>query len=128
MLKEFRPRLVILQQGSNFLEGLQAGDAKNMARAIAQLRDEVLGDPRKPVRRCLWVLPPDARRFGKELQQRLYDLVAANAKGCVLFDSRTVTAYPATGGDGEHYESRATADMMRLWAREVVAEALRLLR
>lgn len=56
--------------------------------------------------KCIWIGPPQARLQPEPELGRVFDaLRAAVVPYCMLLDSRNYTNYPATGGDGIHFDS-----------------------
>ncbi|MCX7193521.1 MAG: hypothetical protein NTY60_07880 [Proteobacteria bacterium] len=56
--------------------------------------------------KCIWIGPPHARIQSEPELSRVFDALRAGVGPyCLLFDSRTVAAYPASGGDGIHFNT-----------------------
>ncbi len=56
--------------------------------------------------KCIWIGPPNARIQPEPELGRVFDaLRAAVVPYCLLFDSRSYTTYPASGGDGIHFNT-----------------------
>lgn len=69
--------------------------------------------------KCIWIGPPQARIQPEPELERVFDALRAGVVPyCLLFDSRNYTSYPATGGDGIHFNSLGEAGqhMAENWA------------
>ncbi len=56
--------------------------------------------------KCIWIGPPRARIQSEPELGRVFDAMrAAVGQYCLLFDSRSFTTYPASGGDGIHFNT-----------------------
>ncbi len=69
--------------------------------------------------KCIWIGPPQARLQPEPELGVVFDALRAGVVPyCMLFDSRNATTYPATGGDGIHFNSLGEpgARMAENWA------------
>lgn len=112
LLSSVRPEAVIVELGTNYVatpsDEFVVDDLKAMVKMI---KDSGAS--------CLWVSPPDMRKFRLSIP-RLDKLIReAVAADCKIFDSQTVTTYPETGGDGVHYWFAAAKPIAQKWADAV---------
>lgn len=60
--------------------------------------------------KCIWIGPPQARVQPEPELGRVFDALQRGVgQYCLLFDSRKYTTYPATGGDGIHFNTLGEA-------------------
>jgi len=111
LLATHQPRYTIVELGANMYgapsEWIER-TSHNMAMAIVNSGSK-----------CIWIGPPKARIQSEAEARRLFDALSAGVLPyCLLFDSRKVTAYPAQGGDGIHFNTLgdAGARMAGNWA------------
>lgn len=77
---------------------------------------------------CLWVGPPRMRRFDDARTAALYDALHKAMRGdgvhepCRLIDSRELTRYPKSGGDGVHFSFSAGIPIAKEWGRRIAEE------
>lgn len=119
LLAESKPDLIIVELGANYMVGYP--DA-TLIRDV----DQLLNDIDSTGAKCLWVSPPDSRKYREErklLVARLEKLVSSR---CQWFDSLQFTRYPDTGGDGVHYSTSSMIPIAKEWASQVykVVESL----
>lgn len=98
LLEKHQPRYTVVEQGANMYgypqEWVQK-TAHDMAMAIVSSGSK-----------CIWIGPPQARIQPEPELGRVFDsLKSSVGQYCLLFDSRNFTTYPATGGDGIHFNS-----------------------
>lgn len=109
LLATVKPDLVIVQLGSNYVnyedDTFVAADLKKLASEIKKTGAE-----------CFWISPPDMRLYRHQMPR--LDLLIQEAVGddCRLFDSKTATSYPETGGDGVHYWFSEGTAIANQWA------------
>ncbi|MBI2607111.1 MAG: SGNH/GDSL hydrolase family protein [Deltaproteobacteria bacterium] len=115
LLETLKPGVVIIEQGANLvLESAEVitAQTRKMAEAVV-----------KSGARCAWIGPPHSRKYDRT---NLYETLEPEARrsGCAFIDSRPFTHYPATGGDGVHYDSIPVSGRMlaTTWAESVLAE------
>jgi len=111
LLEETKPDLVIIEQGANYIGYPDETLAKDI--------DRLLTDVEKYHSKCLWVSPPDSRKFREErkiLVPKIEKLVQGR---CQWFDSLQDTHYPDTGGDGIHYGTTSMKPIAFEWAGDV---------
>ena len=110
LLSDLRPQMVIIALGSNYVN-TPSDDfvRKDLHRLVTTIKDSGA--------KCFWIAPPDMRSYRKELPRikKLIDL----SVDCPIFDSREVTSYPVSGGDGIHYWSSQGTPIARFWADAV---------
>ena len=109
LLSEVKPEVVIVELGSNYVKLTNDEAAKNDMKAfVKQIKDAGAS--------CFWISAPDMRLYRDQLP-RLSKLVnEAVGNDCAIYDSTSVTSYPATGGDGIHYWFGAGMPIARKWA------------
>ena len=98
LLALHQPRYTLVELGANMYgspsEKIQSTSHK-MAMAIVNSGSK-----------CIWIGPPRARIQTEAETSRLFEALSAGVLPyCLLFDSRNVTAYPAQGGDGIHFNT-----------------------
>lgn len=125
LLADHAPGTVIVALGSNPTTG--AG--------IDALLAAIHGPTPGAGARCVWIGPPDMRSPDKAAVEKTYQLLRkhrvfegattweARQDSCLLIDSRTMTQYAASGGDGTHYNGALTA-AGRKWGADAAAAAL----
>jgi len=109
LLAEVKPEAVFIELGSNYVKTPSDEFVKNDIKAFVKtIKDSGAT--------CFWITAPDMRLYRNEIP-RLDKLVyEAVGNDCVLYDSKKVTSYPATGGDGVHYWFSAALPIARKWA------------
>ncbi len=116
IIKEFKPDYLVVELGGNYWGYSSTFSRSDMAKLADLARDYSLP--------CLWAGAPDARKKTNDEQQRTYDdLEVSITHACTLFDSRKVTQYPATGGDGIHYWGNEASIQAKKWAAAVYEAA-----
>jgi len=114
IIKQFQPDYLVVELGGNYWGYSSTFSRTDMTRLADLARDYSLP--------CFWAGAPDARKKPADNQQRVYDdLTASITHACTLFDSRKVTQYPATGGDGIHYWGSEASVQAKQWAAAVFA-------
>lgn len=119
LYRQFQPQLAIVSLGANMIdyqrEVVQSTSAK-MARYFAERQVQLI-----------WVGPPVVRLQPRWKLNRLYGwLREAVAPYADFIDSRPLTHYPPTGGDGIHYRGQVGRPIAEAWAKGVMAEVLKL--
>lgn len=114
LLERFRPNVVVFSLGANLISASPATIEKQMR--------EVADMAKATGTRIIWVGPPDGRESKKPTskQNALYQTLEKVAKEYGDFiDSRPLTEYPATGGDGVHYWGKEGSKQAKSWASDV---------
>lgn len=114
LLEQFRPNVVVFSLGANLINA-------NPATIEAQMR-EIADMAKSYGTEIIWVGPPDGRESKKPTskQNELYQTLERVAKEYGDFiDSRPLTEYPATGGDGVHYWGKEGTRIAKSWAEDV---------
>ena len=118
-----RPELVIVQLGTNWMDGLAASSTFDANRHRRIIRDFIREVRRGagPQASIVWVMPPASSKYPPAVHAAVeaWILEAAQAGGFRTINSRALTQpYLAgrTGGDGVHYQDAAG----RRWARGVM--------
>ena len=114
LLAKYQPTLTIIALGANLFGAppeYSAETVHQMAAAVGQRQSA-----------CLWVGPPDSRERAGPPMDELYGILrGASMPYCQFVDSRVWTHYPATGGDGLHYDYLGPAGLEQTarWAQGV---------
>lgn len=114
LLERFRPNVVVFSLGANLINASPAAIEKQMR--------EVADMAKASGTRIIWVGPPDGRESTKpsSKQNELYQTLEKVAKEYGDFiDSRPLTEYPASGGDGVHYWGKEGVKRAKSWASDV---------
>lgn len=121
LLGHYRPEIVIVQQGTNWMDALAEiarPDAARYRRIIAEFIKELRrGNPAATI---FWVLPPASSKYPARVHEEVDGWIneASRKMGFYTINSRALTkAYRdgRTGGDGVHYTDAAGGS----WARGV---------
>ena len=121
LLGRYRPEIIIVQQGTNWMDALAATarpDAARYRRIIAEFIKELRrGNPAVTI---FWVLPPASSKYPPRVHEEVDGWIneASRKMGFYTINSRALTkAYRdgRTGGDGVHYTDAAGGS----WARGV---------
>jgi hypothetical protein len=122
LLIKLSPKKVIIELGTNLIwRDLSLEDAKfiqDMIRLASEFKAE-----------CFWVGPPDLRPKSSEQKRRVLEIhellkKEVEASGCQLIKSWELTQFPATGGDGIHYDSIPDLGegLARKWAESIFSK------
>lgn len=111
LLNDIRPDVVILEFGGNYVytpsEEFIINDMKGIVQQVKASGAQ-----------CFWVTNPDTRSHKTE-NPRVWRLIKeAISNECPIFESQTVTKYPASGGDGIHYWFAAGTPIAKEWANK----------
>lgn len=113
----FQPNIVMISLGANLINA----DGATIERQMRELADQA----KATGARIIWVGPPDGRESIKpdSKQAELYRHLerVAHEYGSFI-DSRPLTEYPASGGDGVHYWGKEGSRIAREWANEVYTQ------
>ena len=111
LLSQHQPRYTIVELGANMygrpIEWVEK-TSHQMAMAIVSSGSK-----------CIWIGLPKARIQPEPELGRIFDALHAGVgQYCLLFDSRKVTNYPDSGGDGIHFNSlgESGARIAEKWA------------
>ncbi len=121
IVRRFRPTVVIVQLGTNWMDDLVNGlkDKEPEYRSILdRFIQAVRSEPE--VSRVIWIMPPDSSRFSVHTQKIVQKLIldAADRYRFTTVNSRAVTRYVPgkTGDDGVHYNLAAGTEWAdRIW-------------
>ena len=113
VLAEKTPDLVIVELGANYMIGYPEA---TLTRDVERL----LGDLETTGAKCLWVSPPDSRKYREERKDLVLRLEKLVSGRCQWFDSIHHTHYPDTGGDGVHYNTQSLTPIAKEWAGQVL--------
>ena len=109
LLAEVKPDAVLVELGSNYVKTPSDEFVKNDIKVFVKMIKDSGAS-------CFWITPPDMRLFRNDiprLDKLVYEAVGSD---CVMFDSKKVTTYPETGGDGIHYWFNAALPIAHQWA------------
>lgn len=128
-------RITIIAHGTNYALGAKASEA---ASTLPLLKAAFNASEF-----CVWIGPPNMTKkpgFDAAAVAYKYSVIEAalaaaktsTGRTCTLIDSRTISTYPAQGGDGVHYHWLRTKDPASLargqeWAAAVAAKLSALL-
>lgn len=121
LLRHYRPEIVIVQQGTNWMDALMATTTPDAARYRGIVRDFVRELRRgNPSAQIFWVLPPSSSKYPARVHDDVESWIneVSRQQGFFTINSRNIAgAYRngRTGGDGVHYTDAAG----RAWARGV---------
>jgi hypothetical protein len=117
LLDIVRPRTVIVALGSNMI----SQDASERRTDTAMLMKRVVASGSQ----CIWIGPPDARKFSQSATNAVYDLLTelSRESPCRVINSLHYTSYPA-GGDGLHYGGTTGTQIAISWAQGVIDDIL----
>jgi hypothetical protein len=102
LLEENKPQVVVIALGANLM-----GASLDTARKTTQ---RMVDSVKKSGALCVWVGPPQGRNKTEPKFTQLVEALAATVQGtCEFVDSRPITHYPETGGDGVHFDGLPVA-------------------
>jgi hypothetical protein len=112
LLIKHHPDYLIIELGTNFIWRDFTDQEKKAALDLVKKIKARNGD-------CFWIGPPDLRLDSPLQIERIagaHHLLQNEVQneGCTLFESWNFTKYPATGGDGIHYDNEPSTK----WADE----------
>jgi hypothetical protein len=130
LMAKFRPKTVIVQLGTNWMDGMHSNPTRDestygeiLDRFVAAIQSEP-----DTVRKIIWITPPDSSRYSKAVQMRVTNLIkrASRRHSFEIIDSSRLTHYVRgqSGSDGVHYNSAAAKE----WANRVTKELDSMLR
>jgi lysophospholipase L1-like esterase len=122
LVSSFHPTTVIVQLGTNWMDGMVPNSAMNQS-SYSEILDRFViaaHDGSHTVHQIVWITPPDASRYSAEVKRSVRDLIkrAAQKDSFQTIDSNTMTHYVPgkSGSDGVHYNSEEA----KQWANSVV--------
>ena len=130
LLGLYRPEIVIVQQGTNWMDAIAATDRPDAARYRRIIADFIQELRRgNPAMTIFWVLPPASSKYPPRVHEDVDGWIneASRKMGFYTINSRVLTkAYRdgRTGGDGVHYSDAAGG----AWARAVFGKFVRALK
>jgi hypothetical protein len=129
LLAKYRPTIVIVQLGTNWMDGLVRN--AQLQDEDARIMDDFIGVVRHwpdTARTIIWITPPDSSHYPLRVQQTVLALIknASYKHGFRTIDSSTMTHYipGKSGGDGVHYASEPA----KQWAGLVSVQLDRMVR
>jgi hypothetical protein len=119
LLAESDPGLVIVELGANLYWALDS-DPQFIAKTV----DRMVIDIRASGASCLWVGPAHTRARPRIAEVQAHLKLAIRGR-CAYFDSIPITPYPASGGDGLHFDSLGPegSRIAENWAKKVFERA-----
>ena len=119
----WRPQLVIVQLGTNWMDHLAAADRLDGRAYRRHIRDFVRETRRDADPVIVWVMPPDSSKYPLRVHEAVERWIREESipSRFRTIDSRLFTAPyrdGKTGGDGVHYGDAAG----RRWARRVMGQ------
>ena len=120
---DWRPQLVIVQLGTNWMDHLTAADRRDGRSYRRHIRDFVREVRRDADPVIVWVMPPDSSKYPLRVHEAVERWIREESipSRFRTIDSRLFTAPyrdGKTGGDGVHYGDAAG----RRWARRVMGQ------
>jgi hypothetical protein len=128
LLPKYRPTILIVQLGTNWMDGLvtDARDEEADARTLDGFVTVIRASP-STVKKIIWITPPDSSHYPPRVQQAVLALIkAAAAKyGFETINSSAITHYipGKSGGDGVHYAdepAKEWASLVRIQLDNIV--------
>lgn len=122
LLATEKPTIVIVQLGTNWMDGLTAAPSvkEPMYRDYARRFVSAIRKSRS-VERLVWITPPDSSHFRKPIQRTVETIikeVVPRRNDLVISSELTHYTPDKSGGDGVHYNKEESAE----WARNVGLE------
>jgi lysophospholipase L1-like esterase len=123
IFEQWRPQLVIVQLGTNWMDRLAAADRLDGRPYRRNIRDFVREVRRQSDPVIVWVMPPDSSKYPLRVHEAVERWIREESipSRFRTIDSRLFTAPyrdGKTGGDGVHYGDTAG----RRWARRVMGQ------
>jgi lysophospholipase L1-like esterase len=123
IFEQWRPQLVIVQLGTNWMDRLAAADRLDGRPYRRNIRDFVREVRRQSDPVIVWVMPPDSSKYPLRVHEAVERWIREESipSRFRTIDSRLFTAPyrdGKTGGDGVHYGDAAG----RRWARRVMGQ------
>lgn len=124
VLGHYRPEIVIVQQGTNWMDALAAAARPDEAHYRGIIRDFVRELRRaRPSVQIFWVMPPASSRYPQRVHEEVEHWIndVSRSEGFFTVNSRRITGPyhdGKSGGDGVHYSDAAG----RSWARGVMGK------
>ncbi len=117
LLGRFKPNIIMISLGANLINA----SPEAIDKQVRELADIAKASGAK----IIWVGPPDGRESDKpnSKQEALYaQLQKSVAPYGAFVDSRPLTEYPASGGDGIHYWGPEGTKIAKQWAQDVFSQ------
>ena len=109
LVERFHPKTVIVQLGTNWMDGMgsySASDKSSYAQVLDRFVAAIHSEP-NTVQKIIWITPPDSSRCSKTVETRVQNLITAAAEkdSFEIIDSSRMTHYVPgkSGGDGVHW-------------------------
>ncbi|MBF0548832.1 MAG: LysM peptidoglycan-binding domain-containing protein [Candidatus Riflebacteria bacterium] len=112
-INEFKPTMIIISLGANLVGSSEQG-VRNQCNGLLNVAQTSGAS-------IVWVGPPQSRDMAKT-NKVCEDLKKSLLPPIFFIDSRPMTHYPATGGDGIHYSGSEGSAIAKEWADGVFNE------
>ncbi|HCT99602.1 MAG TPA: hypothetical protein DF614_05965 [Methylococcaceae bacterium] len=114
-----KPKLTLVALGSNIIL-MNEEERVTYTQALMAMIE-------KKSSRCIWIGPPDSRKFSVAEIGAVYSLLKTLAKPhhCQVIDSRKYTLYPSIGGDGLHYGGKEGTVIALHWAEKLFSHDIK---
>ncbi len=111
LIEKLKPTVVIVQLGTNWMDR-----SLSEPQMESYLHRFLKAAKHAPVRRVIWITPPDSYRF-RNVQGRFSQLIRDVAKNeqVLIVESKTHYKMGKTGNDGIHYN----AESSQAWAQQI---------
>ncbi len=118
-LLRIKPKLTLVALGSNIVL-MNEEERLSYTQTMMEMIE-------KKSSRCVWIGPPDSRKFNVQEINTVYSLLKKMSKQyhCQLVDSRKYTLYPSVGGDGLHYGGKEGTVIALHWAEKVFSHDMK---
>jgi hypothetical protein len=124
LIATFHPATVIVQLGTNWMDGMEVDSATSQSTNREILDRFVMAVKNVPnaVLDLIWITPPDSSHYSSEIQRITKDLIinASRRNSFEIIESGRMTHYVPgkSGNDGVHYNSEEAKE----WANRVEKE------
>lgn len=115
LIKEYKPTVLVVSLGANLFSASEA--------AVKRETQRIIDTAKAAGCTLVWVGPPRARESVTSIaaQDSLCETIKATVGTQGTFvDSRPVTKYPSSGGDGLHYWGTEGSETAKAWAGSVL--------
>jgi lysophospholipase L1-like esterase len=111
LIEKHKPTVVIVQLGTNWMDR-----SLTEPQMESYLHRFIKAARRTPVKKIIWITPPDSYRF-RNVQGKVRQLIRRVAAGddVAIVESRTHYKMGKTGSDGIHYNGEASQE----WAQQI---------
>jgi hypothetical protein len=124
LIARYRPGVLIVQLGTNWMDRLVSGNPVKSAEITSYLDHFLIVacGSSGAGRRVIWIMPPDSSHFSPRVQRAIENVIRNGTRKypVYLIPSREMTHYipGKTGSDGVHYNAEASTEWAeRAWSR-----------